>query len=250
MDDQQLLDLMQVTDRSFPTGAYVHSGGLEWLLARQATDEGAALGPGDGTDPAPPFGAGSEQSSIGTTACYGRIDLDAALRLRLDHQLARFELVFVLAAFEHPPEVLDRRFHAMCLPKEAREASSQIGRSLLRQAADLFDAPSLETFRERAPFAHQPIVFGLVGQAIGVEPRMAASAYAFQALRGQVSVAQRVARLGQSDAQRILHGLKPDVLAAVSVAESLPIDEVAPFMPILDIAAMAHERSPVRLFVS
>jgi urease accessory protein len=215
MDEQQLLDLMQITDRSFPTGAYVHSGGLEWLLGQPTL-----------------------------------LDLEGALRLRLHQQLARFELVFLLAAYEQPPDMLDPRMQAMILPREAREASSLIGRSLLRQAAGLFDAPSISAFREHAPFAHHPVAFGVVSHGLGVEPQTAASAYAFQALRGQVSVAQRVARLGQSEAQRLLHSLKPEVLDAVSVAESLTIEEVAPFMPILDIAAMAHERSAVRLFVS
>jgi urease accessory protein len=215
MDELRLLDLMQVTDRSFPTGAYVHSGGLEWLLGHPEL-----------------------------------LDLEGALRVRLYQQLARFELVFLLAAYERPPDMLDRRLQAMCLPRETREASSLVGRALLRQAADLFDVPSIRDFREHAPFAHHPIVFGVVSSSLGIDSKTAAAAYAFQVLRGQVSVAQRVARLGQSEAQRLLHGMKRDVLDAVCVAGALSIDEVAPFMPILDIAAMAHERSPVRLFVS
>jgi urease accessory protein len=215
MDELQLLDLMQVTDRSFPTGAYVHSGGLEWMLGHSEL-----------------------------------LALEAALQVRLEQQLARFELVFVLAAYEHSLEMLDRRVQAMILPREAREASALVGRSLLRQAADLFDVPAIRSFREHAPYAHHPVAFGVVGHGLGIEPKTTAAAYAFQALRGQVSVAQRVARLGQSDAQRMLHRLKPDVLDAVAIAAELAIDQVAPFMPILDVAAMAHERSAVRLFVS
>src|SRR5438874_1231751 len=32
----RLLDLLQVVDRSFPTGAFVHSAGLEWLAAEKS----------------------------------------------------------------------------------------------------------------------------------------------------------------------------------------------------------------------
>lgn len=93
----RLLDLLQVVDRSFPTGAFVHSGGLEWLAARQ------------------PF------------------DLEGTLRLRLREQLGRQDLVFVLHSCTEPPDSLDEEYHARLIPREAREASAQVGRQLLRK---------------------------------------------------------------------------------------------------------------------
>src|SRR5262249_44066941 len=110
---ERLLDLLQIADSAFPTGAYVHSSGLEWL------------------------------------AQQGPLDLEALLRLRLRESLGRFELVFVCAAqragSSEPAALLalDERVHAMLLPRETRAASSQVGRRLLATAADLFAAPSL-----------------------------------------------------------------------------------------------------------
>jgi urease accessory protein len=208
---QALLDLLQITDRAFPTGAFVHSQGLEWLVKH------------------------SDQT------------LEELLTLRLDQQLARFELVFLVHAYGEGPHHLDERFHSMVLPRESREASVQVGRQLARNAAELFPAARAAS---GLPHGHAPLVFGMVCAAIEVPSHTAAAAYAFQALRGQVSAAQRLTRLGQVEAQRLLHRLKPAIREAVESAHQLPIEDAAPFAPILEVAAMAHERSAVRLFVS
>src|SRR5207253_3701413 len=84
-----LLDLLQITDRSFPTGGFVHSQGLEWLVKEE------------------------------------RLSLEEILALRLREQLGRFELVFLAHAYTAPAPDLDERFHSMVLPRESREASSQ-----------------------------------------------------------------------------------------------------------------------------
>src|SRR5207248_999937 len=111
-----LLDLLQINDRSFPTGGFVHSQGLEWLVKQEP------------------------------------LSLEEVLALRLSEQLGRFELVFLAHAYScetDPPSPspsprvrgkreLDERFHSMVLAREAREASSQVGRQLLRNACDLF----------------------------------------------------------------------------------------------------------------
>jgi urease accessory protein len=192
----------------------VHSHGLEWLVKNQA------------------------------------VSLESVLRLRLEQQLARFELVFLMRAYEQDAVELDRRLHSMLLARESREASTQVGRQLLRNACDLFRLPELDSVASRLPHQHHAVVFGVVGNALGLPVSTAATAYAFQAVRGQISAAQRLTRLGQTEAQRLLHQLKPEIEAAARTAESIPLEEAAAFVPLLDVAAMAHERSAVRLFVS
>jgi urease accessory protein len=224
----QLLDLLQVVDRSFPTGGFVHSHGLEWLVKNSP------------------------------------LDLERLIRLRLEQQFARFELIFLIAAYRNgerphhnsPPEGegtaewLDARFHAMLLPYEARDASMRVGRQLLHAAADLYPDMELQEATTTLPYAHHPVVFGLIGRVLGLDTQTAASVYAFQAVRGQISAAQRLTRLGQVEAQRLLHRLKPAIQDAADTAMGRTLDQAAPFMPLLDVAAMAHERAPVRLFVS
>ena len=210
----ELLDLLQITDRSFPTGGFVHSSGLEWLVRNHP------------------------------------VDLRDVLAMRLKEQLAHFELVFLVHAYTMDGRDLDERFHAMVLPREAREASAQVGRQLLRNICGLIDDPGLHAAAADLRYAHHPVAYGMVGRALKFDPRIACESYAFQAVRGQISAAQRLMRLGQSEAQRVLHELKPEIAEAVEIALGYPLEEAAPFVPLLDIAAMAHERSEVRLFVS
>lgn len=213
-DSCHLLDWLHVIDSSFPTGAYVHSAGLE------------ALAP-----------AGLEA-------------LEALLALRLRETVARFELVFLLHAYTAPLVPLDDQLHAMLLPREAREASGRVGTSLLRNACDLFDHPRLAAFSRDGQHQHLPVAFGAVAAALDVPERAAAATYAFQGVRSLVAAAQRLTRLGQRDAQRLVHRLKPVVEEAVATATCLRLEEAGAFAPAWDVAAMAHERAAARMFVS
>ena len=208
------LDALHVLDSSFPTGAYVHSFGLE------------TLAPGN----------------------VAR--LQPALALRVQESLARFELVFLVHAYTDDLLNLDERMHVMLLAREPREASALIGTHLLRAACDLFDSRRLRAFLEQGRHHHQPIAFGAVAAHLDLEPARAAEAYAFGAVRGQVAAAQRMGWLGQRDAQRVLHALKPAVSAAVADASGLALADAGAFAPAWDIACMAHERAAARMFAS
>jgi urease accessory protein len=85
---------------------------------------------------------------------------------------------------------------------------------------------------------------------LDLSPGLAASTYAFQQVRGLVSAAQRLMRLGQRDAQQVLHRLKPRVRAAAATSERLGLDQAGAFVPSWDIASMLHERAATRLFIS
>ena len=208
------LDALHVLDSSFPTGAYVHSFGLE------------ALAPGNAAR------------------------LQSALALRVQESLARFELVFLLHAYTEDLVDLDERLHAMLLVREPREASALIGTHLLRAVCDLFDRPRTRAFLAEGRHHHQPVAFGAVAADLDLEPQRAAEAYAFGAVRGQVAAAQRLGWLGQRDAQRVLHALKPAVSAAAADAGRLSLADAGAFAPAWDIACMAHERAFARMFAS
>ena len=208
------LDALHVLDSSFPTGAYIHSFGLE------------TLAPGN------------------------VIQLQSALGLRVRESLARFELVFLRHAYTDDLVDLDERLQAMLLAREPREASALIGTHLLRAACDLFDSPRLRAFLAEGRHHHQPIAFGAVAAALDLAPERAAEGYAFGALRGQVAAAQRMGWLGQRDAQRVLHALKPAVSAAVADATGVSLADAGAFAPAWDIACMMHERASARMFAS
>jgi urease accessory protein len=93
----QLLDLLQISDSSFPTGGYAHSVGLEGLYA------------------------------------MGDVELEPHLRFLLRNGLERVELPVVrLAAGGSDAVELDQLMDVLLPARELREASRSMGRSLFR----------------------------------------------------------------------------------------------------------------------
>jgi urease accessory protein len=213
----KLLDLLQLTDSSFPSGAYAHSFGLEWL-DRQ-----------------------------------GPLDLEALLRVRLAENLARVELPLVReahgAAKVTELQKLDRMADVLMPVAELRQASRSIGRSFLRAAASL--APE-GILAEAAAHGvdHQPVVYGAVLRHWDITLKDGLQAYALQAMRQQLSAAQRLGRIGQSAVQELLHRLKPDIGLAVERSLRVPLEEAGSCTPWLDMAGMQHAGQFARLFLS
>jgi len=205
------LDALQVLDSAFPTGAFAHSLGLESLT------------------PA---------------------DLGSALALRLNESVARLELVFLLHAYTVELLELDALMHASLLVREPREASSFTGTSFLRAVCELLVDPRLSSFLDEGQHHHHAVVFGAVCGALEVPPGQAAEWYALNTLRSQVSAAQRLGWIGQREAQRILHQLKPVVKDAAASAARVTLEDAGAFSPLWDIASMRHERAPARMFNS
>jgi urease accessory protein len=205
------LSALQFLDSSFTTGAYVHSFGLESL-------EGHPL--------------------------------ESALRQRLSQSLAQLELVFARLAYTEDLFELDGQLHVIQLAREPREASAAIGRNLLRSVTDLVSDNRLAAFAHDGRHQHHAVAFGAVAAAIGLPLQNALEAYAFGSIRAEVSAAQRLGWLGQREAQRLLHTLKPAIVQAVTESMEVQLEEAGAFTPGWDIASMRHERATARMFAS
>lgn len=207
-----LVDLLQIADSSFPSGAYAHSFGLEGLYSA------------------------------------GAVDLEWHLRLVLAHGLARLELPIVRAAFAANAArllELDDLMDVLLPVRELRLASRSVGRGFLRAAARVRPGALMAM-----PVQHHAVAFGAVLQDWELDLEDGLLVYAWQTLRQILSAAQRLGRIGQSGVQDLLHYLKPAVGTAVESSRSVPIDDVGAFSPWLDLACMAHEHQFARLFLS
>jgi urease accessory protein len=191
------------------------------------------------------FPSGSYAYSAGLETLYGEgeVDLEVHLRFLLVNSLGRVELPVVRLAFgDEELRELDLLMDVLLPVREVREASRSVGRSLLRAVS--------RVRRTDVQAEHHAVVFGAVWREWELELNDGLSVYAFQALRQQLSAAQRLGKIGQSTVQELLHSLKGAVIAAVAASDGVRRDEIGGFSPRLDLAGMSHATQAARLFRS
>src|SRR5258708_1958228 len=175
------------------------------------------------------FPSGSYAHSFGLETLYGfgEVGLEEHLRFLLANGLGRVELPIVRLAFNGDDLLeLDLLMDVLLPVKEFRMASRSIGRSFLRATARIKPA--------RAEVTHHAVVFGIILRDWNIDLNDGLYTYAFQTLRQQLSAAQRLGKIGQTEMQDLLHMLKPAVREAVEVSLSLSRDEIGGFSPWLD----------------
>ena len=226
--------LLQTADSSFPTGAYAHSGGLETLAALGVVNDARSLSV---------FLRGRVVPMLGN---YELPYLGFAMQAARDGDLA------ALAA-------LDREFGAGKLPREAREASVQIGTQRLRMltrvqpstVAGGVSAPSFAAAIARGEAdGHAVTVCGLQAHRQGAPVAAAMTAYFYGSLSGYCSAALKLIRIGQEGCQGVLSEALALTEPTVAHALTVPRGDAGWCDPALEIAAARHERAFARLFIS
>jgi urease accessory protein len=221
-----LLPLLQLTDSAFPTGSFSHSAGLEGL--------------------------------VGIGRLHDAETLHAAAREHLE-LLATADLPVLRAAASAGAldelVALDRGLAATRLAREQRAASAATGRALLDAAHALdLDDPRLGAYRDavvrRASPGSQAVAAGVVTSALGVGVPEALTGFAYAACAALVAAGQKLLLLGQRGAQRVLFALHPDITAAVVASHHHDPTDPFAFAPVLEVAAMSHERQQTRMYIS
>jgi urease accessory protein len=184
-------------------------------------------------------------------------DLRALLETYLRRQVGPAELVALRAAHraatvEDVDDLCraDRRLHAVTLPAEFRESATRSGGRLCDVWQATRETPLLDAYLARDPPQHYPVVLGLVAATDDIGERQACLIHGYSFCSDMLGAAQRLLSLGHTEAQRLLDDLKPVVLDAVEASDGVPLAEMTPFAPLVDVQASHHERAQRRLFVS
>ncbi len=228
MNTVSLLNGLRFVDSFFPSGGYAFSSGLE------AAVQGGAVRNAE------------ELSRYVVESLTTGIGEREAVAVGIAHE------AYVSGVLETAFNA-DRELEAMKLGCESRTASRQMGRQIIRLAADqLARHPPIEEYRaaveaEQAP-GHLAVTVGLTLAAAGWSKEDSIAAFLYQTATGFVAAAMKLLPIGQREGQRLLESwlgvVEPISLKAAHqrVLQS--------WSPIQDIYAMRHSRLESRLFRS
>jgi urease accessory protein len=218
--------LLQTSDALFPTGAYAHSLGFEEIVRLGLVKNEASLG------------------------AYLREQIIPAQR---QHELPYLRFACEAASLDEWC-ALDAEISAWKLARESREASAQLGGRRLQALRTIAETPMLTEFAEaieqgRAS-GHHLVVCGLQARIEGVPLDAALLTYFYQSLAAICAAAMKLIRIGQDGCQRVLRTACREAEAVVRSSGAVAREDAGWFNPLLEIAAMRHERADERLFIS
>lgn len=225
--DNQLFYLMQLAGGTFPSGSFSQSWGLETYVAEgRVTDE----------------------------ASFRRF-----LSSYLDSTVGRCEGILVCRAFQlsgewNPKAVsdLEELSCALKVTKESRESALRMGKAFLRIAADILPDEDVRLLRKRCGAAGMsyPVIYGLICGRLGIELKACLQAFVFSTVNALVQSGVKLIPLGNTQAQKLLLDLQPEMAACAEECQSRGIEDISNFCPGFDIAGIRHETLPVRLYMS
>lgn len=225
----RLLALLQLTNASFPTGAFTQSYGFEtWI----------------------------NEDVIGDVA-----EAERRCRDWLRFGVATGDAVAMTHAFRaaHDGDAQRlRQLDAMCtalkLGREARSASTMTGRALVAATRDIFDLTGVRLYGEMVDAGdcagNHAIVYGIASAGLGLSETEAVTTYLWSALSNVVAINQRLTPFGQVDAQRIIAHASELLDACADIARTRPVEAMSSTYAALDVAGMRHERLASRLCIS
>ncbi len=223
-----LLHGLRFIDSFFPSGGYAYSSGLE------AAVQGGAVRTG-------------EQLSQYVEQMFRQgVSRREAVAVGIAHEaLLRNDVQVALA--------IDHELHAMKIGQESRVGSQQMGRQVVKIAAETPAAHAvLRDFyaamkTDRTP-GHFPVVLGMTLADAGWDRAETIAAFCYQTAIGFVSAALKLLPMGQREGQHLLERWTP--LFDECAKEATAATTMTAWSPVQDIYAMRHSRLESRLFRS
>lgn len=207
-----LLTLTQWLSPGFPTGAFAYSHGLERVIAQGLVADGPSLQRWLGE--VLTFGAGWQDAVL----------LASALRPGADHG-ALDDLARALApSAERLRETMDQG------AAFARTVAALVGREVPERAL--------------------PVALGQTAAPLGLAAETVIALFLQAFAANLCTVAVRHVPLGQTEGQRVLAALAPQIGALAHRAATATIDDLASAVWAADMAAMEHETQTVRIYLT
>lgn len=224
----QLLTLLQISNSSFPTGAFSHSYGFEtWLKSSEINTPAEA------------------EQRCRDWLRYSVATCDAVATCHAHREFLYGNLVELVE--------VNRQLSALKLSRETREASFKAAAAWLaacRDAFDLSEIGRLERVGLPSGKIHHSIAFGVCCASLDFSETDTIETYIWSSFSNLISVIGRLLPIGQSDIQKIVSAARPLIEDCAKIAQSREVSEMYSQYAGLDVASMQHERLRSRLCMS
>jgi len=229
---QTPLALWQLISPTLPVGGFNYSEGIEWLVEAGEITNGDRL-----------------QRWLSQELGQGSIRVETAIMARAYRavQTGNPEIGINQASLQYWNQWLT----ASRETQELRQQSLQMGRSLRKLLLDL--TPSIEpllTFIAPSDPCHYAIAFGIGAAFWQIDLSQTVLGYLHSWVNNLISAGVRLVPLGQTDGQRILFNLMPEITRQAREILTLEDDELYSCSWGLSLASMGHETQYTRLFRS
>ncbi|XJZ25715.1 urease accessory protein UreF [Bacillota bacterium Lsc_1132] len=224
-----LFPLLQLSDSSFPSGAFSNSFGFETYIQEQIIKDKESL------------------AQALTIYIQKQLIFTDGLACRLTYEALEQNAISDLAELDHI-------VFSSSIARETRIGNRRIGERMAKICANLYPSTTLSNYLngiiQKQVYGHSAIVFAIVAFHLQTQKETAIGTYLFTAVSSLIQNAVRGIPLGQTDGQKILVELQPLIEKAVCKILQLPKEDLCAASPGLEIAQMRHERLDVRLFMS
>lgn len=225
-DNQALYHLMSWMSPSYPVGAYTYSHGLEYALE-----------------------AGLVSNREDTGSWIADI---------LNHGSGRSDCVLLGAAYRAAEKKADKEIRdvaelglAFCPTRELELETTQQGRAFMRITNDVAPSPLLKMLMVSwSGTVIYPIAVAIVAAEKGIPLADTLTAFLHGFISNLVSASVRLVPLGQTDGQRIIAALAPDVQALVNSTLKTTLNDLGSATLMVDWCSSQHETQYTRLFRS
>lgn len=183
------------------------------------------------------------------------VDLERWLRHQLHHAIAVFDLPLLArmhqAVVDARGDVLEAWTDELLAGRESAELRLE-EQNRGRAFANLLEGLKVEEADRWKPIVAKCQAAGFAFAAVRwkIAPREMALGYAWSWLENLVLAAVKIVPLGQTEGQRVLQRLSPELPAAVDAGLALADEEIGTSCPALAIASSRHETQYTRLFRS
>lgn len=232
LNNNQLLDLLQITNANFPIGTFSHSYGLETYIRHDIVKDEATL------------------KKAMHAYLFGQFQFCDLLAIRMIYDFLNNNQVERIWDLDH-------KLNCQGMSKETRKSARHVGTQMLKLYLELFPHINLlieyqKKVTNKECYGNPAIVFALFAYNQNIPLTDALYVHTYSTCSSLVQNCVRAIPLGQVPGQKLMHEIKKEYFHELidSVLKLDPERNFCKNNPSFEIAQMNHEEINIRLFMS